>query len=412
MKVSRKALARGATAVLLAGLVVAPGAVQSPAAATVALPSPFTPQTAVSAVAAQVGLPEKEVAQRLAAQDGLSNTAKAFRAAQGAKAAGVWLDVMRGEVHANVVDDEGERAAKAAGVIPQRAAYTTADLKEVYERLNTFGRKGLMPQDSSWEVDTTANRVVLDLPAGRDADEVLRAAGVTGADRAKVNVTAHQGAAIARTGLVGGDGLKGDNKDEVCSAGIMIQQAGQTYLMTAGHCWDVGTVIRRDDNWPDQWGNTRIGVVTNKELPASDYALIRVDNPRAWHPTGKMIKTDVADVYNFYNSYVADPQATMEKGMWTCTSGVRTGWKCGPFNNADASITTKEGTTDHLIKIDEMRSRGGDSGGAAIFGDKALGTVVGGSTSDFPPFYTYVQPLSTVARDFHNDISTVDWSQW
>ncbi|MEU9043170.1 MULTISPECIES: S1 family peptidase [unclassified Kitasatospora] len=412
MKVPRKALAKSAVGVLLAGLATVPGMTPSSAAGRVGLASPLGPQSAASAVAAEVGLPEQEVAQRLAAKDGLSMTAKAFRAGQGAKAAGVWLDVMRGEVHANVVDDEGEHAAEKAGIIPHRASYTTADLKDVYERLNAVGHKGLMPQDSSWEVDTSADRVVLDLQAGRDAEAVLRAAGVTGADRAKVNVTTHQGAAVARTGLTGGDGLQGDGKRGTCSAGIMLKQAGQTYLMTAGHCWDQGTVIRRDDNWPDQWGNTRIGVVTDRQFPASDYEMIMVDNPRAWHPTGKMIKTDVPNTYNYYNGYVADPQSQMEVNDWVCASGVATGWKCGEFGTADASITTGEGTTEHLIRINKMRSMGGDSGGAVIYGDKAVGTVVGGSTSDFAPYYTYVQPLATVARDYGYTISTVDWAQW
>lgn len=150
MKVPRKALAKGAVAALLAGLAMAPGVAPSSAAGSLALPAPLTPQTAARAVAAQVGLPEAEVAQRLAAQDGLAATAQAFEGSQGAKAAGVWADVMRGEVHANVVDDEGERAAKAAGVIPQRAAYTTAVLKEVQARLDAAAAKGLIPKDSSW----------------------------------------------------------------------------------------------------------------------------------------------------------------------------------------------------------------------------------------------------------------------
>ncbi|MER7849631.1 hypothetical protein ABTZ03_37485 [Kitasatospora sp. NPDC096077] len=185
MKVPRKALAKSAVAVLLAGFAMAPGVAQSSAVGRLGSPAPLTSQTAAHAVAGQLSVPEREVGQRLAAQDGLSNTAKAFRTGQGAKDAGVWLDVMRGEVHANVVDDEGERAAKAAGIIPQRAAYTTADLREVYERLNEVGRKGLMPPDSSWEVDTGADRVALDVQAGKDAEAVLRAAGVTEADRAK-----------------------------------------------------------------------------------------------------------------------------------------------------------------------------------------------------------------------------------
>lgn len=182
--------------------------------------------------------------------------------------------------------------------------------------------------------------------------------------------------------------------------------------MTAGHCWDEGTVIRRDDSWPDQWGNTRIGVVTNRHNVTEDYELIRVDNPRAWHPTGKMIKTDVANVYNYYNGYVADPQSEMEKGDWTCASGMASGWRCGMFDTAEASMTDGDRrTTEHLIKVD-VRSAAGDSGGAVIYGTKAVGTVVGGATDPMNPGYTYIQPLFTVVRDFGYTISTVDWAQW
>ncbi|RKT16671.1 hypothetical protein BX285_1018 [Streptomyces sp. 1114.5] len=67
------------------------------------------------------------------------------------------------------------------------------------------------------------------------------------------------------------------------------------------------------------------------------------------------------------------------------------------------------GETQHLIKLGRMWSAPGDSGGAVIYGTKAVGTLVCGSLTS--PF-SYVQPLSTVAQDLHGDISTVSWAQW
>ncbi|MEU1286596.1 alpha-lytic protease prodomain-containing protein [Kitasatospora sp. NPDC005856] len=72
-----------------------------------------------------------------------------------------------------------------SGIIPQRAAYTTAELRQVHERLNVAAEKKLTPGDSSWSLDNRADRIVLDVPAGTDVEALLRTAGVTGADRAK-----------------------------------------------------------------------------------------------------------------------------------------------------------------------------------------------------------------------------------
>ncbi|MFE7595293.1 S1 family peptidase [Kitasatospora sp. NPDC057512] len=421
MKVSRKTLARAGTALLLAGVTLAPTAAQSPAVAsatgTVALTPPAAPGGAAQALAKQLGLPEEQVAQRLAAQDGLSKTARAFRDSQGDKAAGVWLDVMKGEVHANVLDDEGERAARAAGIIPQRAAYTTAELRDVHERLNAASEKKLTPGDSSWSLDTEADRVTLDVPAGTDTEALLRTAGITGPDRAKVSVTTHQGTAYARTGLVGGDGLRDENNTGTCSAGIMIKQAKVAYLVTAGHCWlgQSNPAIQRDDSWRDNQGNTRIGRIVDRQFPASDYALIEMDNPRGWTPGGRAVKT--SNGYNEYYDYIRSADDEIINGGEICASGVTSGWRCGKFLDGVSTYTTERrlpnGQTEtytsyNQVKVLGMKSQGGDSGGAALYNSLAVGTVTGGSTTNTIDPYTYIQPLSRIARDL-GPISTVDW---
>jgi hypothetical protein len=352
------------------------------------------------------------VAQRLAAQDGLSKTAQAFRDSQGARAAGVWLDVMNGEVHANVLDDKGERAARVAGIIPQRAAYTTAELRQVHERLNAAAEKKLTPGDSSWSLDNRADRIVLDVPAGTDVEGLLRTAGITGADRAKVSVTTHQGTAYVRTGLVGGDGLYDEDSGRYCSAGIMIEQEGVTYLVTAGHCSNrIGAAFRRDDSWQDNAGNTRIGVVTDRQFPRSDYELIRMDNPKGWTPGGSAVKNGSGG-YIPYDGYIHNADNEIDGGV-ICASGVVSGWRCGTFIDGISTYTTigpndEQQTSINQVKVLGMRSEPGDSGGAALYGSSAVGTVTGGSTGNSMTPYTYIQPLSTIAREF-GDISTVGW---
>ncbi|MCX5199308.1 S1 family peptidase [Streptomyces sp. NBC_00249] len=407
MKVPRKALAKGAVAVLLAGLAMAPGVASSSAAGSLALPAPFTPQAAARAVAAQVGLPEAEVAQRLAAQDGLAATAKAFEGSQGANAAGVWANVMRGEVHANVVDDEGERAAKAAGVIPQRAAYTTAVLKEVQARLDAAGAKGLIPKDSSWGVDTQANRVRLELPASADGEALLREAGVTGEERAKVAVSTHQRTANHQTGLVGGDGLSIPGRG-LCSAGIMLQKGGDTYLATAAHCVDMGNEIRRNDGSTDRNGNGLIGRVAVKQYPTSDYALIKVDHPRDWSPSGGQAKSE-GQWFNIYSGYIANPAADMVGSLYTCISGAAGGWQCGKYFASGWSFTNRDGTTTSgVVVVRHVATQGGDSGGAVLYGTKAAGTLIGSAIVNGEQMST-VQPISRIVQDFDGAMTPVDW---
>lgn len=411
MKVPRKALLTSAVAVLLAGLAMAPGATPSSATAgTLGLPAPATPQTTAQALAGQLGVPEQEVAQRLDAQGALSDTATVFMNSQGARAAGVWLDVMRGEVHANVVDDAGERAAKAAGVIPHRAEYTTAALKEVHARLDAASRKGLMPRDSSWGVDDRTGRVRLEIPDSVDGEALLREAGVTAEDRGKVAVSTHRGTAIQQTGLVGGDGLS-DPNGGLCSAGFMLQRGGDTFLTTAGHCWSVGTEIRRNDGTRDRQGRDLIGTVSERQYPRTDYELIKVDNPRDWNPSGNLVKTSPSpSSYNFYNGYIDDPDAQMRTGLYTCSSGWNSGWKCGTYGSSGWSVNNADGTTTYgLLTVSGLDTVRGDSGGAVLYGDKGVGTVVGRQILG-GQIVTTVQPLAVIIRNSFGTLRLVDWN--
>ncbi|WP_405979911.1 S1 family peptidase [Streptomyces sp. NBC_00158] len=408
MKVRRKVLLGSAVTALLAGLALAPGATPSSAQGSLGLPAPSTPQTAARALAGPLGMPEREVARRLDAQGALADTGTSFTHSQGATAAGVWLDVMRGEVHANVVDEAGESAAKAAGIIPHRAEYTTAALKEVHGRLDAASREGRMPRDSSWGVDERTDRVRLEIPESVNGETLLREAGVTTEDRGKVTVTTHRGTSVRQTSLVGGDGLN-DPGGMNCSAGFMLQRGGDAYLTTAGHCWGVGTPLRRSNGTRDGQGRELIGTVSERHYPVADYALIKVDNPRDWVPSGRAVRTSQWS-YNLYNGYIDNPDAQMRTGLYTCASGWVSGWSCGTYVGSGWSTTNPDGTTTYgQILVSGLNSTFGDSGGAVLYGDKGVGTVNGDLNTGGQKFIR-VQPLATIIRNSLGALRVVDWN--
>ncbi|WP_229899099.1 S1 family peptidase [Streptomyces hiroshimensis] len=358
---------------------------------------------AASALAADTGLTPSQAAGRLAAQDDLSSKALAFRKQHMAATPGVWIDVARGEAHANVTTSAAARAARQAGVVPHTATYAATDLKRVKDQLDAAARE--LPPNSSWHVDDRDNRVVIDLPSGTDATSIMGKAGIAKADREKIKVTTHK-EKTSRYGLAGGDGLRIGKA--TCSAGIMVNWSGTDYLVTAGHCVQTGDRVERHDGSTNRRGEN-VGTVEERQFPYSDYALVRVNSPREWFPSGHVVnKYDGG--FNSYDDYIRNPRPELTSGSYVCTSGVTSGWKCGKFQEDGEAWKDSDGhTTYNLIKA-KVSNDEGDSGGAAIYGTKAVGTIVGGRIGGE---YTYIQPLSTVIQNHGGDNSmrVVDWQQ-
>ncbi|KOU36486.1 hypothetical protein ADK54_33325 [Streptomyces sp. WM6378] len=357
----------------------------------------------------KTGLPVTTIRQRLAEQPALSAKLKDFREALGDRSAGSWLDSLGdGRAHVGVLDRADEDRATKNGLVPHRVRYATAQLDRVKAALDEVGKRQVMPPNSAWSVDTRANRVSLELsarqPGGLSVQQAARkiftAAGLTQQEQARVRVDTSR-STLSRHGLVGGDDIQVGGND--CSAGLGILQGdNSTYILTAGHCGNVG-----DSAWRNDGGT--IGTISEKVFGAEgDYALIGVRTPTSWRPFGNLQKGSPEGTFNTYKGWVTQSQLPDLESMYACGSGRYLRWECGSVVDSNASMTDEHGvTTNGLVRAINMRSQHGDSGGAVMWGGMGLGTIVGGNGQGV----TYIQPVARVI-DAQPGRRLLDWQKW
>ncbi|MEU1310963.1 S1 family peptidase [Streptomyces cinnamoneus] len=410
MKVRRTAQLLAALAVVGAGSIVAIPAQASGEAGgaggpdlTLGTPSGRPSLDAMAAaLQPQLGIPKARIVANLKRQPKLAATAETLRKQLGSRFAGLWIDPVAGTLNANALDASESTRIRGAGAVPHDAAYSMADLERVKAALDKVAQRGHAPKDSSWGINPRTNRVEIDLPAesggkGRPkaADELLARAGLnTASSAAKITIKHHPGKS-ARMGLVGGDGLS--TARGTCSAGIMVQRGRITFTVTAGHCVKSGDTVSRND------GSGLIGVVEDRDYDRNDFALVGVLLPQNWHPFG----TWVTQYNGSFTAYDGWTNAT--PGANVCKSGVTTGWTCGTVVDDGETWTdssTPPHTTYNLIKLRDIDAAGGDSGGAVLSGNRALGTVVGGN-EQFRQ--AYVEPISLVLAATNTTV--LNWRQ-
>jgi streptogrisin B len=247
---------------------------------------------------------------------------------------------------------------------------TTTELATAYAAVGKADVPGL-----AWYTDPATSKVVITADSTVSAAELktVRLAAGAGAD-ADTDALTFKRAPGEFTPLLGsGDAIYGPGVR--CSAGFNVVRSSRPYLITAGHCGNVGS------NWHANSARTiRIGWTIRSSFPGNDYSIIRYSNPAMRHPGG----------YTAGTAYV---------GQRIKRDGSTTGVRSGIVTALNVSVMYPAGVVSGLIQTTACAGPG-DSGGPMYSGSKALGITSGGNGSCSSRATTFFQPVKEVLKAY------------
>jgi streptogrisin D len=265
----------------------------------------------------------------------------------GGASGGIHLD--HGNVVVNVLDDTTAQQVRSAGLTAKKVKHSYTELTGVKSALDGIGS---VPQ-TAWGIDTSTNQVVVTIYSAASpaiSDKVAAAAAKYG-DSVRVE---------RKTGklelhIAGGDAIQ--NSQGRCSLGFNVTRGGSPFLLTAGHCTNLG------GTWSG--GNVTGAQVVESDCPGADSGLLT--RPNGTGPgqinTGQQITSARAP-------FVGEQIQKM---------GSTTGGGSGQVTSVDQSVNFDVGVLDHEFGTTAHTDHG-DSGGPAYDGSIGLGTLSGGDT--------------------------------
>ena len=302
-------------------------------------------------------------------QRALGATATSLRRELGTRTAGSYLDPS-GRLMVNVLDAAAAAVVRSAGATPRMVARSTGQLAATRRALDSSVRA----PGTVVATDPRTNQVVVTVTGSVSATDQARLRSAAARLGPAVRMTYQAGG--LRPLLSGGDAIFTGGAR--CSAGFNVTDGTQEFLITAGHCTEIGSDWFADGN-----GAVSVGATVASSFPTDDYGVVRYDGD-----------VDRPGDVNLYDGSVQDitSAGTAVPGESVCRSGSTTGVDCGRVLAVDATVNYAEGTVFGLIHTD-VCAEPGDSGGALFDGPVALGITSGGSGNCTLGGETFFQPV-------------------
>jgi streptogrisin D len=305
---------------------------------------------------------------------------RAGSAARSARAAGSFIDSASGALVVNVLDSAAAAQVRASGATPRVVRHSLARLDQVKAALDRVrGATG-----TSWAVDVQSNAVVVNVPragAGAGTAALLAKARSFGS---AVGVVRTAGAVSTQAFFGGQAILTGSSR---CSAGFITRAAsGNQYVVTAGHCTNIGTT------WRTSSGQT-IGNTAASRFPGDDFGAIRIANPAALQPQGGVLNNGA------FQDITGASRVAVNSTV--CKTGSTTGTTCGRVLQYNTTVNYPQGTVFGLTTTN-VCTQPGDSGGPLFAGTQAQGVTSGGTVGSCSQtgFRSFFQPADEILRVF------------
>ncbi|MBB5857831.1 S1 family peptidase [Amycolatopsis umgeniensis] len=304
----------------------------------------------------------------------------------GAAFAGSWLDTTTGDLVVGTTDASHSARIRSAGAIPKVLKHSSADLKKIQATLDNR-TAGLPGSVAGWYVDAPANEVVVSVVGGD-------AAGLAWVAAAGVPVRVDQVKSAPRPlwDVIGGQGLYFSGG--ACSVGFNAYDDDDRYVITAGHCTELGGTVSGVDG--------TIGKVAKSSFPVNDYGTVKVTHSDVDSPPrvdryedGSDVRIEGADVVGV--------------GGRICRSGITTHWQCGRVEALDQTVNYGNGNVVKGLTQTDACAEPGDSGGSFVSrpssgsGTKlvqAQGMTSGGSGDCASGGTTFFQPVKEVLNRY------------
>lgn len=342
-----------------------------------ALPATAAP-TATAALSAEMldamqrdlGLTAAQATERVAKEAAAVRTDQTLQTDLGSSFAGSWIDAA-GTLVVGTTDPAAAGAIRAAGAQPVVTSRTEADLKTVQSKLDKAAQTAA-PSVSSWYVDTATNAVVVTTTDAAAASDFVAKAGAAG-EAVRVQVESETVRPLEN--LVGGQAIYAQNGGR-CSVGFTARSATASYVITAGHCTEIG------GTWSG-YNRVAIGPVAATAFPGDDFGAIRVNSTATWAPTSQVQGT---------SSVLGSTVAAI--GASVCRSGSTTGYRCGTIQARNATVNYGGGDIVNGLTRTSACAEPGDSGGSFVSGRQAQGMTSGGSGNCSVGGTTFFQPVN------------------
>jgi streptogrisin C len=337
-----------------------------------------------------LGLSPEQAGVRFQQEQVAASKDKTLRIVLGSDYAGSRFDGQTGTLVVNTADASRVSEITSYGVTAKVVEHSAAELNAEQAKLDK-GSTSRPASVTGWYVDETANKVVVSV-YGNDA------AAVSWAKSQGANVTIEKVAQQPRTfwNLISGQAIR--NSSARCSLGFNARNsAGTRYVLTAGHCGDLG------GTWSGSGGT--IGPVANSSFPTNDYARITVSQAAA-------ASTGLVDRYSASSTDVRVTGSTGgTNGGAVCRSGSTTGWRCGSITGLNQQVCYQEGCVGQTIRTN-VCAEPGDSGGALVTSPgsgttvSAAGLTSGGSGNCSSGGTTYYQTVNEALSTYQLTLVT------
>jgi len=358
----------GSTALLTAGLAMA-----------MAMPANAAPVTSdakeiQAALQRDLGLTPQQAESRAQQEKVAWSVEKTVRIALGSDFAGSRFDAKSGKLVVDVADASRVAEVRANGAEARVVENSEAELNATASKLS---QKSAPKSVTGWRVDAATNAVVVSV-YGNDAAATTWAKSL-GADVRFEHVSVRP---QTYWDLIGGQAIRTSSGSR-CSLGFNARSGSARYVITAGHCTELG------GTWSGSGGT--IGGVSGTSFPTNDYGRITVSSSSA-------VQTGLVDRYSSGSDVRVTGSSAVGNGAAVCRSGSTTGWHCGTVSSTNATVCYQQGCVSQTFRTN-VCAEPGDSGGSLVSSPsgstvQAQGLTSGGSGNCSSGGTTYYQKIN------------------
>ncbi|MBO8203133.1 S1 family peptidase [Streptomyces sp. A73] len=257
--------------------------------------------------------------------------------------------------------------ATASAEAPSPHTFTASQLSSASDAVLDADVAG-----TAWHVDKESNKLVVAVDSRVSGAEIARIQRTAGKNAGALEIERVKG--TFKKYLSGGDAIY--NGSARCSAGFNVRSGSTYYLLTAGHCTDLG------GNWyTNSSRTTLIGPTAGSSFPGNDYGIVRYSNSSVSHP-GTVGNQDITSA------------GTPSVGQTVTRRGSTTGTHSGQVTGLNATVNYGGGDVVYGMIRTSVCAEPGDSGGPLYRGSTALGLTSGGSGNCRTGGTTFFQPVT------------------